>query len=295
MKKLVVLISIMIICFFTLFLMRDSFAASSTKPKAPLTPAGTANPQTAPATSQKPNIPGGIKTFRSAQITNLEIGTDATGTWFWKATVKNTGTATLNGPDLTVQGMCISFPPAQHTWQAASGSIVGAGTLAPNQTVDVKNFWTRCCLTTELKVELRDKISNKLWDTKSVSNLIYSTAPMKPLNIRVKRIEWDDSVKGWKATIKNNTNYTVKISVQGDFYSPNVTPVKILPAGGQQLTLGPQAEAVTMQLHAATAKHGDVLRVHIGLIMGSGTCNETWENCGGTPSNNITIPNSANF
>jgi hypothetical protein len=294
MKKIVVLISIMIVFFLTLFLMSDSFAASSTKPKAPLTPAGTANPQTAPATSQKPNIPGGIKTFRSAQITVLEIETDPSGTWFWKVTVKNTGTATLNGMDLTVQGMCISFPPAQNAWKAASGSIVGAGTLAPNQTADVKNFWTRCCLTTELKVELRDKISNKIWDTKSVSNLIYSTAPMKPLNLRVKRIEWDDSVKGWKATIKNNTNYTLKMNVQGDLL-PAANPNAPVPTGGQQLTLGPQAEVVTMQLHAATAKHGDVLRVHIGLIMGSGACNEAWENCGGKPSNNITIPNSANF
>lgn len=294
MKKMTVLISIMIICFFTLFLLADSFAAGPVKPKTPVTPAGTAVPQTTPLTSQKPTVPGGIKTIRHAQITNLEIGTDATGTWFWKATVKNNGTATLNGPDLTVQGMCISFPPAQHTWQAASGSIISQGTLAPNQSVDVTNYWSRCCLTAELKVELRDKISNKIWDTKSVSNLIYSTAPMKPLNVRVKRIEWDNSVKGWKATIKNNTNYTVKMNVQGDLLPAN-NPNTVLPAGGQQLTLGPQAEAVTIQLHAATAKNGDTLRVHIGLIMGSGTCNETWENCGGTPSNNITIPNSANF
>jgi hypothetical protein len=113
------------------------------------------------------------------------------------------------------------------------------------------------------------------------------------LDVRVKRIEWDDAVKGWKATIKNNTNFTVKIKVQGDYYSPNVTPANILPAGGRQLTLGPQAEAVTMQLHTANAKNGDTLRVHIGFVMGA--CNETWEDCGGKSSYNITIPNSTNF
>jgi hypothetical protein len=276
MKKIGVWISIMILGSFALFLVGDCFAAG-------------------PGTSQKPTIPGGIKTIRGAQITSLEIGTNASGTWFWKATVKNTGNATLNGPDLTVQGKCISFPPAQHTWQAASGSIVSQGTLAPNQTVEVMNFWSRCCLTYQLKVELRDKLTNKVWDSKLLSGLIYSTVLMKPLDVRVKRIEWDDGVKGWKATIKNNTNFTVKITVQGDFYDPSILPAKILPAGGQQLTLGPQAEGTTMQLHAPTAKHGDILRAHIGFIMGSGTCNETWENCGGKGSNNITIPNSANF
>lgn len=293
MKKLAVLISIMIVCFFTLFLLSNSFAAGPVQSKIPARQIGTATPQAVPATSQRPQT-GLSKATRHAQIANLEIGTDASGTWTWKATIKNDGTATLNGKDLTVQGSCISFPAPQNTWKAASGSIVSQGTLAPKLTIDVKNAWSRCCLTDQLSVELFDKVTNTTWDTKTITNLIYSAAPMKPLNLYVKRIEWDDSVKGWKATIKNKTNYTVKMNVQGDLLpAGNLnTP---LPAGGQQLTLGPQAEAVTMQLHAATAKHGDILRVHIGLIMGSGACNETWENCGGKPSNNIIIPNSANF
>ena len=291
MKKLTVLISIKMVCFFALFLLSDGFAAGPVKPK---TPVGTAPQQTVPVTSQQPTIPGGIKTIRHAQITNLEIGTDANGTWFWKATIKNDGTATLNGKDLTVQGSCISFPAPQNTWKAASGSLVSQGTLAPNQNVDVKNFWSRCCLTDKLKVELRDTLTNKVWDSKLLEMLSVGINSLDA-RIRVKRIEWNISSKTWKATIKNNTNYTVKINVQGDFYNPNILPATILPAGGQQLTLGPQAEAVTIPLHAATAKNGDTLRVHTGLIMGSGTCNETWENCGGKGSNNITIPNSTNF
>jgi len=60
------------------------------------------------------------------------------------------------------------------------------------------------------------------------------------LDVRVKRIEWNESVKGWKAFIKNRTNYTVKIMVQAISGLPEQQP--LLPAGSQQLTLGPQAE-----------------------------------------------------
>ncbi|RPI76177.1 MAG: hypothetical protein EHM45_13720 [Desulfobacteraceae bacterium] len=292
MKKLTLLTALITACFLTLFLLNDGFAAPPAKPKAPLTPAGTATPQTTPAANQQSAVPGSLK-IRKAEMTNLVIGTAADGTWTWKATVKNTGTAALNGKDLTVQGSSISFPPAQNTWKPASGSIVSSGTLAPNQSVEVLRHWTRCCLTDQLKVELRDTVANKVLDTKLLAGLIYSAAPMKPLDVRVKRIEWDDSAKTWKATVKNNTNFTLKFSVQGYLWPAGTnSPV---PAGGQQLTLGPQAEKTAMALHATGAKNGDLLKVHIHFLMGAGACNENWEDCGGRGSHNITIPNSANF
>lgn len=284
MKKSSIFIVFIGVCMLAFFLAGDIFAGAPVKPKAPVAQTGTAVPQT--------KVPGPLK-IRKAEITNLVIGTDATGTWTWKATVKNTGTAVLNGRDLTVQGTCISFPPAQHTWQAASGSIVSSGTLAPNQSVDVLRHWSRCCLTDQLKVELRDNVGNKVWDSKLLAGLIYSTAPMKPLDVRVKRIEWDNGAKSWKATVKNNTNFTLKITVQGYLWPAGTN--NPLPAGGQQLTLGPQAEKTSMALHATSAKNGDTLKVHIGFIMGAGTCNESYEDCGGRGSNNITIPNSMNF
>ena len=246
-------------------------------------------------TPVKPKIPRDVLKIRRAQITDLVIGTDATGTWTWTATVKNTGTATLKGSDLTVQGYRLSFPPAQNSWQAASGSIVSQGTIAPKQSVQVTRRWSRCCLTTQLKVDLRDGVSNAVWGTKTLSNLIYSTAPMKPFDVRVKAIVWDQAAKTWKATVKNNTGFTLKVTVQADLLPAGFgTPV---PAGGQQLTLGPMAQKITMPLHAMTAQNGDLLRVHLGFDMGSGagTCNENWEDCGGKGSNNITVPNSKDF
>jgi hypothetical protein len=283
MKRTTFTLALSTICFAALCLMAGSPGFSQVKPKA-LDP---------PVKILKPKIPEGIKKIGRAEISGLKIGTDATGTWTWTATIKNSGPAALDGKNLTVQGYSRAFPPAQNTWKPASGSIVSQGSLAPGQSVDVTRHWTRCCLTHELKVELRNSISNNTMDTKTLSGLIYSTAPKKPLNVKITRIEWDDSAKTWRATLKNFTDYTVKMGVQGYLWPADANTS--VPAGGQRLTINPLEEKTSMALHASGAKNGDVLKVHIWADMNNDYCGEDWRDCGGKGSNNITIPNSRTY
>ncbi len=227
-----------------------------------------------------------------AAITDLQIGTGPTGGWFWQATVKNTGNTSINGRDFTVQGLKKSFPAPQNNWTPASGSIISTTVIAPNQSVVVKRNWTRCCQTDQLKVDLRRASNNTVMDTKLLTNLLKNPAQNIPVDVRVKRIDWDSNTKKWRATLKNLSPYTVKITVQGVLWPQGATSP--LPAGGHMITVGANAEATTMWLSGGTnAQNGDMLQVHKKFIMGS--CNESNEDCGYKGSNNITIPNSRSF
>ncbi|WP_157092295.1 hypothetical protein [Thioalkalivibrio nitratireducens] len=68
-----------------------------------------------------------------------------------------------------------------------------------------------------------------------------------------------------------------------------------VPAGGQRLTLGPGEDGTTIPLHAASASSGDVLKVHIWADMNPQAFGETWKDCGGQVSWNITVPHSKTF
>jgi len=129
-------------------------------------------------------------------------------------------------------------------------------------------------------------------DTKLLTNLLKDPVMNNPVDVRVKRIDWDSNTKKWRATVKNLSPYAVKITIQGVLWPQGTT--NQLPAGGQMITVGANAEATTMWLSGGTnAQNGDMLKVHKKFIMGS--CNESNDDCGYTGSNNITIPNSTSF
>ncbi|AHE99899.1 hypothetical protein [Thioalkalivibrio paradoxus] len=274
---------------FMLFVMMHGSAFGQGFRGLPELPSGISPERTAPATIERP----GLRQIGRAEIVDLEVGTNPEGMWTWTATVRNVGTIPLDGRELAVQGYSIAFPPTQNTWKPASGSMVSRESLRPGQSAEVTAGWTRCCLTHELKVELRYRPSNQVMDTKSVSGLIYHTSQRRPLNVRVRRIEWDDSAKSWRATLRNHTDFTAKMVVQGYLW-PEGQNVAV-PAGGQRLTLGPGEDGTTIPLHAANASSGDVLKVHIWADMNPRACGETWKDCGGRVSWNITVPHSKTF
>ncbi len=246
------------------------------------------------STIQKTQTPDILRPrFKRAEILNFTIGTERNGIWFWEATIKNTGTVELDAQRTIVQAYKVSFPKAQNNWTGASGSIIGPGNLLPNQTRVIKEYWTRCCKTDLLKVDLRDNTTNTVLDTETLSHLVQNPVQNRPLNVKVKKIEWNSVTKTWQATLKNISSYTVKLSVQGYLWPANTTtPV---PAGGNVVTLGPNGETSTMWLHATTAQNGDMLKVHTKFLMGNNVCNESNNDCGFKGSNNITIPNSHTF
>jgi hypothetical protein len=255
------------------------------------------NPVTSPAQKLAPATkvvnPKVIKkpVIIGAKIMDLVIGTDAAGGWFWEATIKNTSNTSVSGRNFSVQGEKKSFPQAQNPWTPASGSMVSQSTIVANQTVKVRLHWNRCCETDQLRVQLRYTPNNSVLDTKTLTNLLYSPVLRKPVDVRVKRIEWNDSTKKWQATLKNISNYTVKILVQGYLW-PQGTATQN-PAGGSTVTVPANGEAVAMWLSAPNAQHGDMLKVHQKFIMAS--CNESNNDCGFKGSNNITIPNSKDY
>jgi hypothetical protein len=222
---------------------------------------------------------------------NLVIGTHASGDWYWEATIKNTGNSIINGKDLTVQGEKKAFPPAQNSWTAASGSIVSQANIAPNQSVTVKRNWTRCCKTQQFRVILRDKAKNIVLDTKLLDFLISNVAQSRPLNVRVKRVEWNGGTKKWRTTLKNSSSHTAKLTVQGYLWPQGTTTSS--PVGGHTIIVPASGEATTMWLSAPAAQNGDVIKVHTKFIMGS--CGESNDDCGFKGSNNITLPNSTDF
>ena len=165
-----------------------------------------------------------------AAITDLQIGTGPTGGWFWQATVKNTGNTPINGRDFTVQGLKKSFPAPQNNWTPASGSIISTTVIAPNQSVVVKRNWTRCCQTDQLKVDLRRASNNTVMDTKLLTNLLKNPAQNIPVDVRVKRIDWDSNTKKWRATLKNH------FSIHGEDYRPGcpLAPRRHQSIGGRR-------------------------------------------------------------
>lgn len=226
---------------------------------------------------QKPKI-------QRAEIISLEIDAYPTGVWFWKATVKNTGTVELDR-NLVVQGYKISVD--QNTWAKASQSVIGNGFM-PNQTRVYKREWARCCRTGNFKVDIRNNANNTILATKMYFTSLSQTIPL-PYGGMITRIEWNDTTKQWRATILNVTAWTLKFSVQGYLWHNGLST----PAGGSVVTLAPNGEASTLWLHATSAQNGDTLRVHIKNLMPN--CNESNEDCGSEQYKLIVIPNGNSF
>ncbi len=183
--------------------------------------------------------------IRKAEIQSLVIGTEADGTWNWTAVVKNTGTTKIKKNTMTAQGV-------QGT-SAASGSIL-PNDLAPGQSVSVKNFWTRCCASRTLKVDLWDNL-------KSPASVISSKKVRIPrIRIKVTDIRWNRMTKKWTAKVKNNTNLTIKIVVQG--VATHANPIHWVGAGGYTKVVPPMG-IITQTGSWSAYQPGDLLGVEL--------------------------------
>ena len=234
--------------------------------------------------------------LRSAEITHLTIGTEASalGQYFWRVTIRNTGNVELEGNRVFLKGYKVSSPGPQNAWTGASGSLMGPPNLLPNQSRTITKRWTRCCRTDQLKIELKDNVSNKIWDTEVLTSLTYT--PHRPLNVKVKAIEWNETTKSWRVKLKNFTNYTVRLSVIGARVVPPNMTVGI-PAGEMIMSLAPNGEAFTNWKYHGGSHQGDILAVRTVFMMQGHTnlCNESDNDCGYQILDQIYLPNRKTF
>lgn len=183
--------------------------------------------------------------IRKAEIQSLVIGSEPDGTWNWTAVVKNTGTAKIVKNTMTVQGIQDASP--------ASGSILPSD-LAPGQSVSVKRFWTRCCGSSTLKVDLRDNLKSppKVISTKKVR--------IPRIRMRVAGIRWNGTSKEWTATVKNETHLAIKIVVQG--VATHANPIHWVGAGGFTKVVPPKG-TITHTGSWSAYQPGDLLGVEL--------------------------------
>lgn len=232
-----------------------------------------------------------------AEITQLKIDTTANGDWVWRATVKNTGYSVLDGSKLYVQGYA---SPPSYTWRPASGSIVSQSDIEPGQSVIVTRNWSRCCLTHKLKVELRQRDTNHLIDTKMTSKQLWASGPPSsgyPFAVFITGIEWDSSTMSWRGTVTNAGVFTMKIKLRG-FYKPQGANEDDFVAYGQQeFILGVNEQGTTRWFPVPGAEDGDAIHVYAWYVS---SCDEGLEDCyvgrrDGNPYKEITIPDSTEF
>jgi hypothetical protein len=215
-----------------------------------------------------------ILKLRMATIQSARIGTETDGSWYWEATVKNTGKVTFPKHSLTVQGYeTMKMGSAE---VAASGSSVPSD-LAPGKSVTVKNYFTRCCQANRLRLELWDGgvSPHRKMDSKVLP--VYWTCPPYGLCMDVTDIQWDKTKKEWTATVKNkHSNVAIKVTVQG--LATHSSPIHWVGAGGWVKVIPPFG-VVTLKGYYSDYHPGagDRLKVEIRFID-----NASW--CGGSGS-----------
>lgn len=232
-----------------------------------------------------------------AEITQLEIDTKDNGSWIWRATVKNTGYSVLDGRDLYVQGY--SSPPSIN-WKPASGSIVSQSDIEPGQSVVVSNNWSRCCLTYMLKVDLKQKHTNNLIDTKMLSKQLWSSGPASsgyPFAVFITGIEWDSSTNSWRGTVTNHSVYTMKVKLLGYYKPQGADEGDFVAYGLEEFVLGVDEQGTTRWFPIPGAEDGDTIRVYAWY---PSPCDEDLEDCyvgrlDGNPYKEIIIPSSSEF
>jgi hypothetical protein len=226
--------------------------------------------------------------IRSARITRLWVGTEPSGKWYWEVTLKNIGNVELEGNLVVVQGYKASSAQAQNAWTGASGKLIGSPNLLPNQSRTIKMRWNRCCSTDQLRVDVKDKVTNRVLDTKTETSLKYSQ--FVPVNVKIKRIEWNNTTQSWRAIIKNFTQYNLILSVQGYFFTG--AGGSLHPAGSDIITIGSNAEVTSAWKNTSGAQVvGNTFIVY--WVMSENPCNENKDICGGR--RHITLPNSESF
>ncbi len=194
--------------------------------------------------------------IRKAEIQSLVIGSETDGTWNWTVVVKNTGTTKIKKNTMTVQGI--------QGASAASGSIL-PNDLSPGQSVSVKRFWTRCCTSRTLKVDL--------WDNLKSPGTVISTKIVRipAIKMQVIDIKWNRRTKEWTAKVKNNTNLAINITVQG--VASHANPILWVGAGGYSKVVPPMGTATQTGSWSAY-QPGDLFGVELRYF------DQKW--CGGT-------------
>ncbi|AEA33930.1 hypothetical protein [Hippea maritima] len=230
-----------------------------------------------------------IPKFGILRFDKLKIATSPSGVWRWQATITNVGTAPIDGRSFTLQGY--SQEIGSNAWKPASGSILKTGYIQPHQTVTVTNEWVRCCHTNKLKVVLFGK-NNRVIAYKIIPRLSLSYMNT-PFNVKITRIEWNNTNKTWRVTLKNPTDYTLYMFVQGYVYSTSGT--QKTPAGGTSIMLHPHYTATTNWVHAPqSTQNGAYLEVHEWY---HSKCSQDSDvrKCGFEKKYIIQVPNSKNF
>ena len=259
------------------------------RPQAMPTTAAPVKANVQPVTVGKAIDPA-IKNFWRVNITNFEIGTEADGRWFWRATVENTGNGAVEARRLKLKTTQIKWGPANNPPVPGSVQLI-TQPIPAHSSVNVKTYWQRCCLTNELAVELVDVTNNHVLGQTSLPGLIHSV-PGVIFDAKVSRIEWDDTTKKWRATLSNNSPYALKMVVQGVMITSNTS--KPVPVGGQRIVLPPHQSVQSMQLSAPNAVNGDKIKVSLYFDQQS-PCTDSARDCGAERGNIMTVPNSRDF
>ncbi len=135
---------------------------------------------------------------------------------------------------------------------------------------------------------------SQVLDSKVLTNLIQILPINLPVDVSVRRIEWDNAQKKWRATLKNRTDFYVKMGVQGYIRPPGTQDLGT-PAGGVVIMISPQSQATTKWISApATATPGNYLDVHIWYSSGCSQDRDV-KKCGFEWKWSTLIPNSKDF
>lgn len=216
-----------------------------------------------------PRDSGELKTplIRSPWIRGVRIGTEADGRWYWEATIKNNGNAIIKKDSIFVRGWQIM----ENNQQLPASRQPLHIDLPPGGVTAIKAYWSRCCKTKSLQIDLFDATFSP--PKKVTSKTVYVLPKVKNF-AKVENISWNAHLKEWTATIKNYTNMAIKIMVQGHGKHSNSSWVG---AGGSSMVIPPNG--VITQKGQYPGYHpgaGDQLRVMLYFKVDSAFL------CGGT-------------
>lgn len=213
--------------------------------------ASAAPPPPPTATGHQPPPPISTEHLRGATLTSLAVGTDPDGSWFWKATVKNTGKVVLGKTTMTVQGV---------EKETTGSSIEASGESLPEdlgvgKAVVVKSKWTRCYDAQKLDVQLRDEVANnRVLATKGVS----VDGATGLCNFTATTPKWNASAKTWQLAITNNGPYSLSLLV-GSSVKPKTGTEHWL--GDFMTVVAPHSTSLQQAVAVADLQSGDSLDV----------------------------------
>ena len=204
----------------------------------------------------------GLKTplIRSPWIRGIRIGTETDGRWYWEATIKNNGNAMIKKDSIFVRGWQIM----ENNQQLPASRRPLHIDLPPGGVTAIKAYWSRCCRTKSLQIDLFDTIFSP---PKKVTSKTVYVLPKVKYFAKVENIIWNANLKEWTATIKNYTNMAIKIMVQGHGRHSNSS---WFGAGGHSRVI-PSNGVITQkgQYQGYHPGAGDQLRVTLYFLVDS--------------------------